>query len=62
MFITVNLNFLGQMWPPRDAVSRERFNRREMLMQTLVGALPPITCKLAAIANSRYRNCLFLFK
>lgn len=44
---------LNQMWPARDTISRERFNRREMLMQTLIGALPPITCKLAAIANSR---------
>lgn len=42
------------MWPARDAVTRERFNRREMLMQTLIGALPPITCKLADIANSKY--------
>lgn len=42
-----------QMWPARDTISRERFNRREMLMQTLISALPPITCKLAAIANSR---------
>ncbi|XP_046657785.1 protein ELYS-like [Daphnia pulicaria] len=44
---------LNQMWPARDAISRERCNRREMLMQTLIGALPPATCKLAAIANSR---------
>jgi len=44
---------LNQMWPARDAQSRERFNRREMLMQTLINALPPITCKLASIANSR---------
>lgn len=44
---------LNQMWPARDPVSRERFNRREMLMQTLIGALPPITSKLASIANSK---------
>lgn len=42
------------MWPARDAASRERFNSRNLLMQTLVNALPPITCKLAAIANSRF--------
>jgi len=44
---------LNQMWPARDAQSRERFNRREMLMQTLIGALPPITCKLASFAKTR---------